>query len=71
MSPGVYIIDRGTFDIGGGTEVTGTGVTIFLTRSKGSDFAEAVIGNGAKSNSPRPRAAPRPVLSFSATATPP
>lgn len=48
MSPGVYIIDRGTFDIGGGTRVTGTGVTIFLTSSTGSNYADVTIGNGAR-----------------------
>ncbi|MGA7974724.1 MAG: Tad domain-containing protein [Pseudolabrys sp.] len=64
MSPGVYIIDRGTFDIGGGTEVTGTGVTIFLTRSKGSDFAEAVIGNGARVELTAPTSGPTAGLVF-------
>ncbi len=64
MNPGVYIIDRGTFEIGGGTEVTGTGVTIFLTRSKGSNFAEAVIGNGAKVELTAPTSGPMAGLVF-------
>jgi Flp pilus assembly protein TadG len=50
MSPGVYIIDRGTFDIGssggGGGSITGTGVTIVLTSSTGSDYATASINGG-------------------------
>lgn len=48
MTPGVYIIDRGAFDIGGGTRVTGSGVTIFLTSSTGSNYADVFIGNGAR-----------------------
>ncbi|MBT2189086.1 pilus assembly protein TadG-related protein [Sphingobium nicotianae] len=48
MKPGVYIIDRGTFDVGGGANLAGAGVTIFLTSSTGSNYAKANIGNGAK-----------------------
>lgn len=48
MNPGVYIIDRGRFDIGGGTQVSGAGVTIFLTSSTGNDYADVYIGNGAR-----------------------
>jgi hypothetical protein len=47
MNPGVYIIDRGTFDVEGGAHLTGTGVTIYLTSSTGSGYATVVIGNGA------------------------
>lgn len=47
MKPGVYIIDRGTFDVQGGAKLTGTGVTIFLTSSTGSSYAKVDIGNGA------------------------
>lgn len=47
FNPGVYFIDRGTFNIGGGTTVTGAGVTIVLTSSTGSNYANATIGNGA------------------------
>jgi len=47
MAPGVYIIDRGTFDVGGAVKLTGSGVTIVLTRSTGSSYATVTIGNGA------------------------
>jgi hypothetical protein len=46
MNPGVYFIDRGTFAVGGGAHVTGTGVTIVLTSSTGGNYANAVIDNG-------------------------
>lgn len=47
LNPGVYIVDRGTFDVGGGITMNGTGVTIVLTSSTGSNYAKVVIGNGA------------------------
>jgi len=47
MNPGVYIIDRGSFNVGGAVQLTGTGVTIFLTKSTGSSYATVTIGNGA------------------------
>jgi Flp pilus assembly protein TadG len=47
MSPGVYFIDRGTFAVGGNVTLNGSGVTIVLTSSTGSDYAIASIGNGA------------------------
>lgn len=47
MNPGVYIIDRGTFDVGGAVKLTGTGVTIYLTKSTSSSYATVNIGNGA------------------------
>jgi hypothetical protein len=46
MNPGVYIINGGSFNIGGNVQLTGTGVTIVLTGS-GSNYATATIGNGA------------------------
>lgn len=46
MNPGVYIIDRGTFALNGGATVTGTGVTIVLTSSTGSNYASASINGG-------------------------
>ena len=48
MNPGVYIVDRGTFDVGGAVQLSGTGVTIFLTRSTGSSFANVNIANGGQ-----------------------
>jgi len=47
MNPGVYIIDRGSFNVAGGAHITGTGVTIFLTSSTGSSYASATVGNGS------------------------
>ncbi|HVA63625.1 MAG TPA: hypothetical protein VNF74_07865, partial [Terriglobales bacterium] len=46
MTPGTYIIDGGTFTVGGDVKLTGTGVTIVLTGS-GSKYATVNIGNGA------------------------
>jgi hypothetical protein len=46
LSAGVYFIDRGTFDVAGGATVTGTNVTIVLTSSTGSGYANAEIDNG-------------------------
>ncbi len=48
MNPGVYIIDRGSFNVGGAVQLTGTGVTIVLTKSTGSSYATITIGNGAQ-----------------------
>jgi hypothetical protein len=47
MNPGVYFIDRGTFQVGGAVRLTGAGVTIVLTKSTGSNYATVSIGNGA------------------------
>ena len=46
MAPGVYIINGGSFAVGGAVKLTGTGVTIVLTGSGGS-YATATITNGA------------------------
>jgi hypothetical protein len=46
MNPGVYIINGGSFNIGGAVRLTGAGVTIVLTGS-GSNYATVTIGNGA------------------------
>ncbi len=47
LNPGVYIVDRGNFSVGGGITMNGTGVTIVLTSSTGSGYANVTIGNGA------------------------
>ncbi|MDB5480329.1 MAG: hypothetical protein JWO83_1382 [Caulobacteraceae bacterium] len=48
MNPGVYIIDRGTFQVSSGSTLNaGAGVTIVLTSSTGSSYANAEIDNGA------------------------
>jgi hypothetical protein len=46
LSAGVYIIKSGSFSIGGGSTVTGSGVTIVLTNGT-SGYASVNISNGA------------------------
>lgn len=50
MKPGLYIIDRGTFEVEGGTVLNGQGVTIILTSSEGEHPATVDIGGGATVN---------------------
>jgi hypothetical protein len=53
LTTGVYIIDRGTFDIGAQSTIrtaTGAGVTILLTSSTGSGYATISINGGATVN---------------------
>ncbi len=47
MMPGTYVINGGTFTVGGAAHLTGTGVTIVLTGS-GGNYATLTIGNGAQ-----------------------
>ena len=47
MNPGVYFIDRGSLQMAGGATLQGTGVTIILTSSTGSNYADATINGGA------------------------
>lgn len=46
MAAGIYYIESGTFNVGGGTTLTGSGVTIVLTQNT-SGYATVSIGNGA------------------------
>jgi len=46
MATGIYYIKSGTFSVGGGTILTGSGVTIVLTQNT-SGYATVAIGNGA------------------------
>ena len=47
MNPGVYIVDRGSFAVAGGSTIDATaGVTIVLTSSTGSGYATTQIDNG-------------------------
>ncbi len=46
MNPGVYIFSGGSFNIGGGTTLTGTGVTIVLTGT-GTNYTTVSLGGGA------------------------
>ena len=66
MNPGVYIIDRGSFAVGGAVQLTGTGVTIFLTTSTGKakDYADVSIGNGAQVNLTAPTSGATAGLAF-------
>lgn len=50
MSPGLYVIDRGSFSVDGGATLTGSGVTIVFTSSTGGDWAKATINGGAAVN---------------------
>jgi Flp pilus assembly protein TadG len=52
MMPGIYVFDKGTFNIAGGAQVTGTGVHIFLTSNtttcgKSGNWAIMTIGGSA------------------------
>lgn len=47
MNPGIYYIDRGSLQMAGGATLQGTGVTIILTSSTGSNYADATINGGA------------------------
>ena len=48
--PGIYFIDRGTFSVKGNATITGTGVTLVLTSSTGSNWPTAEINGGATVN---------------------
>ena len=48
LNPGVYVINRGTLTIGDNVRVTGTGVTIFLTSSTGSNYANIVTTGSSR-----------------------
>jgi hypothetical protein len=58
MSPGTYIVDRGSFDIQGGSTVTGSGVTVVLTSSTGTGYASVDIANGTTVNLTAPSSGP-------------
>lgn len=47
LNPGVYVIDRGSLQVAGGATISGTGVTIILTSSTGSNYADLTINGGA------------------------
>ena len=47
MHAGTYVIDRGTFNVGGNVKLSASHVPIFLTSSTGASYATVVIGNGA------------------------
>ena len=47
FNPGVYYVDRGTFTVNGGASLHGTGVTIVLTSSTGSNYADVKLNGGS------------------------
>ena len=46
MAPGIYYIKSGSFSLAGGSTLTGTGVTIVLTKNT-TNYATATVGNGS------------------------
>jgi Flp pilus assembly protein TadG len=65
MNAGVYIVDRGLFDLTGGATLTATaGVTIVLTSSSGSNYATATIDNGTTINITAPASGATKGLAF-------
>lgn len=47
LQPGIYYIDQGTFSVSGTSRVTGSGVTIVLTSSTGSNYASMSISGSS------------------------
>lgn len=50
LNPGLYYLDQGSLSVNGGATLQGTGVTIVLTSSTGSNCATASIAGGATIN---------------------
>src|SRR5262249_29904845 len=64
LSPGTYIIDRGSFSVAGGATVSGNGVTIVLTDSGGTTPAVVSINGGATINLSAPTSGATAGLAF-------
>src|SRR5438874_176784 len=64
LGPGTYIIDRGAFNITGGSSVTANGATIILTSSTGAGYATASISGGANVNISAPTSGSTAGLAF-------
>lgn len=58
LSPGIYIVDRGAFQVNGGATLQGQGVTLIFTSSTGSNYATLQINGGATLNLTAPNAGP-------------
>lgn len=58
LNPGIYYIDQGSLTVNGGATLQGTGVTIVLTSSTGSNYATATINGGATVNLTAPTSGP-------------
>jgi hypothetical protein len=64
LNPGVYVIDRGALQINGGATLTGTGVTLVLTSSTGSNYATASINGNSTVNLSAPTTGPTAGMVF-------
>jgi Flp pilus assembly protein TadG len=64
LNPGVYVIDRGSLQVAGGATISGTGVTIVLTSSTGSNYADLTINGGATVAITAPTTGPTAGLAF-------
>ena len=58
LNPGIYYLDQGSLSVNGGATLTGTGVTLVFTSSKGSNYATATINGGATVNLSAPTSGP-------------
>jgi hypothetical protein len=58
FNPGNYIIDGGTLSITGGPTVTGSGVTIFLTKKLQSSYATLSVGGNGTTSLTAPSSGP-------------
>lgn len=64
LDPGVYVVDRGVLAINGGATLTGTGVTIVLTSSTGTNYPTVTINGGAVVSLSAPTTGPTQGLAF-------
>jgi hypothetical protein len=58
LNPGIYYLDQGSLSVNGGATLTGDGVTLVFTSSKGSNYATATINGGATVNLSAPTSGP-------------
>ncbi|MGH7091846.1 MAG: hypothetical protein ACREFQ_23400, partial [Stellaceae bacterium] len=64
LSPGVYVMDGGGLSVSGGATITGTGVTIILASSTGSNYGTVSISGGSNVNIAAPTSGPTSGLAF-------
>jgi hypothetical protein len=58
LNPGTYYLDQGSLSVNGGAVLTGDGVTLVFTSSKGNNYATATINGGATVNLSAPTSGP-------------
>jgi Flp pilus assembly protein TadG len=58
LNPGIYYLDQGNLSVNGGAVLTGDGVTLVFTSSKGNNYATATINGGATVNLTAPTTGP-------------